>query len=64
MRASNLSRYLEIPRETARRHLNTLTKLRLLGRDDSTFSAGESIRQVPGFDVLFKSITDTIAKLM
>jgi len=41
VRATAIARYLQIPRETVRRHLMQLTTLKLLHKDDGTFSAGE-----------------------
>jgi hypothetical protein len=63
VRATAIARYLEIPRETVRRHLMQLTKFKLLEKDDSTFSAGERSQTTRGIELAVKSIQLAAAKL-
>jgi hypothetical protein len=64
VRASTIARDLEIPRETVRRHLMQLTKLKLLQKDDGTFSAGERSQMTHGIELGVKSIQSAAAKLL
>jgi predicted ArsR family transcriptional regulator len=43
VRATTIARDLEIPRETVRRHLMKLTKLKLLQKDDCRKSKPQSV---------------------
>ena len=64
VRATTISRHLEIPRETTRRHLTQLTKLGLLQKDDGTFSAGTRSRDTRGVERGIKAIQEAAAKLL
>ena len=64
VRATTIARYLEVPRETVRRHLMQLTKLKLLQKDDGTFSTGERSQTTPGIELAVKSIQSAAAKLL
>ena len=64
VRATTIARDLEIPRETVRRDLMKLTKLKLLQKDDGTFSAGERSKMTRGIELGVKSIQSAAAKLL
>jgi len=60
IRASDLARYLEIPRETARRHLNRLTDLGLLEREGNTFRPAQKVSRLAGTDVTSRILKETV----
>jgi len=64
VRASSISRQLEIPRETVRRHLAQLVKLGILERRDGTYDIGESARHVPHAKAFVRTIHQAAARLM
>src|SRR5215471_15645093 len=64
VRTTTISRYLEIPRETTRRHLSKLTKLGLLQKHDGTFSAGTRTRATRGVERGVKAIQEAAVKLL
>jgi hypothetical protein len=47
VRASTIGRYIQVPRETVRRHLVMLTRLGLLKREDHTYSFGTQGKLAP-----------------
>jgi hypothetical protein len=64
VRATTISRHLEIPRETTRRHLTQLTQLGLLQKGNGTFSAGRRSREHRGIEAGIKAIQEAAAKLL
>ena len=65
LRAASLARYLEIPRETARRHLASLTALGQLERRNGTHMLSESASHaLPHIDSYIKLVADAAAKIL
>jgi hypothetical protein len=61
IRATDLARHLEIPRETARRHLRHLVDLGLLEQEGKTFRPGLRAKQMLGFDKAVREIKQAAA---
>jgi hypothetical protein len=64
VRATTIARYLQLPRETVRRHLGRLVKLKLLEKNNGTFSAGEQSRAEGAIERAVKMIQEGAAKLL
>jgi len=56
IRAADLARHLEIPRETARRHLHHLVELGLLDQEGKTFRPARRVKQMLGLDKAVREI--------
>jgi len=63
VRASDVARYLEIPRETARRLLHRLTGLGLLQREGKTFRPAQKVSRLAGVNVTSRILKDTVKNL-
>ena len=63
VRATDVARYLEIPRETARRHLSRLTDLGLLEREGKVFRQAQKVSRLTGANVTWRILNDTVATL-
>ena len=61
IRATHLARYLEIPRETARRHLRRLVELGLLEQEGKTFRPARRVKQMLGLDKAMREIKQAAA---
>jgi DNA-binding transcriptional ArsR family regulator len=61
IRATDLARHLEIPRETARRHLRHLAELGLLEQEGKTFRPARRVKQMLGLDKAVREIKQAAA---
>jgi hypothetical protein len=61
IRASDLTRHLEIPRETARRHLRHLVELGLLEQEGKTFRPAQAVKKIRGLDRAVREIKQAAA---
>jgi DNA-binding transcriptional ArsR family regulator len=61
IRATDLARHLEIPRETARRHLRHLVELGLLEQEGKTFRPARGVKQMLGLDKAVREIKQAAA---
>ena len=65
IRATNVGHYLEMPRESARRHLVKLVDLGLFRRKGAVFEyQPESLPKLPNRGTYFKLFADAMAKLL
>jgi hypothetical protein len=63
IRATDVARYLEIPRETARRYLNRLIELGLLEREGKAFRPAKKVSRLAGANVTWRILNETVATL-
>jgi hypothetical protein len=63
VRATDVARYAEIPRETARRQLNRLTDLGLLEREGRTFRPAQKVSRLAGANVTWRILNNTVETL-
>jgi Fic family protein len=63
VRATDVARYLEIPRETARRHLNRLAGLGLLQREGKTFRPAQKVSRLAGANETSRMLKKTVRNL-
>jgi DNA-binding transcriptional ArsR family regulator len=61
IRATDLARNLEIPRETARRHLRHLVELGLLEQEGKMFRPARRVKQMLGLDKTVREIKQAAA---
>ena len=63
VRPSTIGRYIQIPRETVRRHLVMLTRLGLLEREDHTYSFGAQGKLAPQAARFADAVVNAAAQL-
>ncbi|MFY9838878.1 MAG: helix-turn-helix domain-containing protein [Xanthobacteraceae bacterium] len=61
IRATDLARHLEIPRETARRYLRHLVELGLLDQEGKTFRPSHGVKKIRGLDRAVREIKQAAA---
>jgi hypothetical protein len=61
VRAADIARYLEIPRETARRYLIRLIELGLLEREGKAFRPAKKVSRLAGANVTWRILNETFA---